>query len=145
MRYNTDQIISSVAFVVFVIFMMQTFVGNKIKYSIWYQSFMPLHSPPHEVFSLIYMHTGSLKNCVLHYIYVIWKVICLRTQGKHAKFKKYVGHSAHVTNVRWTVDDTYLVSVGGADTALMVWSHGAREHSGDSENSDSDSEEDGGM
>ena len=69
-------------------------------------------------------------------------------QGKHAKFKKYVGHSAHVTNVRWTNDDSRLVSVGGADTSVMVWSH-ARAHDreevgGDSDDSDTDSEEEGG-
>ena len=69
-------------------------------------------------------------------------------QGKHAKFKKYVGHSAHVTNVRWTNDDCRLVSVGGADTSVMVWSH-ARAHDreevgGDSDDSDTDSEEEGG-
>ena len=69
-------------------------------------------------------------------------------QGKHAKFKKYVGHSAHVTNVRWTSDDGRLISVGGADTSVMVWSH-ARAHEsedtgGDSDDSDTDSEEEGG-
>lgn len=69
-------------------------------------------------------------------------------QGKHAKFKKYVGHSAHVTNVRWTNDDSRLVSVGGADTSVMVWAH-ARAHDreevgGDSDDSDTDSEEEGG-
>ena len=69
-------------------------------------------------------------------------------QGKHAKFKKYVGHSAHVTNVRWTNDDSRLISVGGADTSVMVWSH-ARAHDreevgGDSDDSDTDSEEEGG-
>ena len=69
-------------------------------------------------------------------------------QGKHAKFKKYVGHSAHVTNVRWTNGDSRLVSVGGADTSVMVWSH-ARAHDreevgGDSDDSDTDSEEEGG-
>ncbi|XP_064621338.1 echinoderm microtubule-associated protein-like 6 [Lineus longissimus] len=68
--------------------------------------------------------------------------------GKFAKFKKYVGHSAHVTNVRFTSDDRYLVSVGGADTALMVWSHvGVGERAsarGDSDDSDMESEEEGG-
>ena len=53
-----------------------------------------------------------------------------------------------MTNVRWTSNDSHLVSVGGADTALLVWSHGsvgdrvcAR---GESDDSDTDSEEEGG-
>ena len=83
------------------------------------------------------------------------------SQGKHAKCKQYVGHSAHVTNVRFSHDDRKLVSVGGADTSVMVWRHnaGSREpvsdetsQSGDpvvtssgfsSEDSDTDSEEEG--
>ncbi|XP_041941967.1 echinoderm microtubule-associated protein-like 5 [Alosa sapidissima] len=69
-------------------------------------------------------------------------------KGKYAKFKLYVAHSSHVTNVRWSHDDALLVSVGGADTCLMVWSHeeqGCREtRQGDSEESDIDSEDDGG-
>ncbi|XP_033122529.1 echinoderm microtubule-associated protein-like 6 [Anneissia japonica] len=68
--------------------------------------------------------------------------------GKLAKFKKYTGHSAHVTNVRWSADDKKLVSVGGADTAIMIWSHdaaGQRDNPcGSSDDSDTDSEEEGG-
>lgn len=38
-----------------------------------------------------------------------------------AKFKKYVGHSAHVTNVRFTYDKQHVISVGGADNAIFQW------------------------
>uniref|UniRef100_A0A671UC96 EMAP like 5 n=1 Tax=Sparus aurata TaxID=8175 RepID=A0A671UC96_SPAAU len=69
-------------------------------------------------------------------------------KGKYAKFKRYVAHSTHVTNVRWTHDDSLLVTVGGGDTCLMIWAHepeGHREFKQcDSEESDIESEDDGG-
>ena len=79
-------------------------------------------------------------------------------QGKHAKSRQYVGHSAHVTNVRFSAGDGQLVSTGGADTAVVVWRYtgGSCDQSVDqsdpsvtrsalyqSEESDTDSEEEG--
>ena len=69
-------------------------------------------------------------------------------QGKYAKFKKYVGHSAHVTNVRWTRNNKHLISIGGADTAVLVWSHVGMSDTrtnacGESDDSDTDDEEEG--
>ncbi|MGH0174886.1 UNVERIFIED_CONTAM: hypothetical protein FKN15_069133 [Acipenser sinensis] len=69
-------------------------------------------------------------------------------KGKFGKFKRYVAHSTHVTNVRWTHDDALLVTAGGADTSLMIWTHEAEGHRDtrqcDSEESDIESENDGG-
>ena len=38
-----------------------------------------------------------------------------------AKFRKYIGHSAHVTNVRFTHDEHHVISVGGADHGVFQW------------------------
>lgn len=37
---------------------------------------------------------------------------CALFQAKH---KRYFGHSAHVTNVRFSCDDKYVISAGGSD------------------------------
>ncbi|XP_036071655.1 echinoderm microtubule-associated protein-like 6 isoform X3 [Oryzias melastigma] len=76
------------------------------------------------------------------------KLFGFPSRGQFAKFKKYVGHSTNVTNVRWSNDDSVLLSVGGGDTALMIWTReppGHKESKAvDSEESDDDTEEDGG-
>lgn len=40
---------------------------------------------------------------------------------KGAKFRKYVGHSSHVTNVRFTLNQDRVISIGGADHAIFQW------------------------
>ncbi|CAI9582753.1 unnamed protein product [Staurois parvus] len=40
---------------------------------------------------------------------------------KFAKHKRFLGHSAHVTNIRFTSGDRYVVSAGGDDCSLFVW------------------------
>lgn len=38
-----------------------------------------------------------------------------------AKFRKYTGHSAHVTNVRFISDKRRVISTGGADHGVFQW------------------------
>ncbi|XP_015263095.1 PREDICTED: echinoderm microtubule-associated protein-like 6, partial [Gekko japonicus] len=40
---------------------------------------------------------------------------------KFAKHKRYFGHSAHVTNIRFSHDDKYVISTGGDDCSVFVW------------------------
>ena len=53
-----------------------------------------------------------------------------------------------MTNVRFSYDDSKLVTTGGADTSVMVWTHISPTEKvtacGDSDDSDTDSEEEGG-
>lgn len=35
--------------------------------------------------------------------------------------KSYTGHSAHVTKVKFTHDDSYIISIGGDDKCVFVW------------------------
>ena len=90
-----------------------------------------------------------MPNCWKSHISTIlsWAGLSV-LQGKFAKYKKYMGHSAHVTNIRFSSGDKKLVTTGGADTALMVFDHivpaGRITQCGDSDDSDIDSEEEGG-
>ena len=48
------------------------------------------------------------------------------SEGTHrlltgAKFRKYVGHSSHVTNCRFTSDKSRVITTGGADHAMFQW------------------------
>lgn len=51
---------------------------------------------------------------------ILYKYPC--TSSK-AEAKKYMGHSSHVTSVRFSPDDTYLFSTGGADAGVFQWRH----------------------
>eukprot|EP00003_Mantamonas_plastica_P008476 TRINITY_DN1744_c0_g1_i5.p1 TRINITY_DN1744_c0_g1~~TRINITY_DN1744_c0_g1_i5.p1 ORF type:complete len:533 (+),score=185.96 TRINITY_DN1744_c0_g1_i5:98-1696(+) len=41
--------------------------------------------------------------------------------SKQSQFKEYLGHSAHVTNVGFNCDDSYVYSIGGGDASLFKW------------------------
>lgn len=42
---------------------------------------------------------------------------------ERSSFVKVVGHSSHVTNVRFTADGTYLISTGGHDKSIFQWKY----------------------
>lgn len=57
-------------------------------------------------------------SCFLLFLWLLHVNMCF---SPGAKFKKYVGHSAHVTNVRWSHDLQWVLTTGGADHALFQW------------------------
>ena len=55
-----------------------------------------------------------------------------------SSFKSYKGHASHVTRVRFSFDDQYLISTGGNDKTSIIWKV-VRED--DKEDEDSDYED----
>ena len=48
----------------------------------------------------------------------LFKFPCpIKSQG----FNRYSGHAAHVSMVRFTADDEYIISLGGADKSVFQW------------------------
>lgn len=41
--------------------------------------------------------------------------------NEKSEFKAYKGHSSHVTRVRFSYDDNHLLSIGGNDKTLIIW------------------------
>lgn len=48
----------------------------------------------------------------------VYNYPCLKNTAEYAEG---IGHSSHVTNVRWNVDDSYLVTCGGNDRCIFQW------------------------
>lgn len=68
--------------------------------------------------SLLNFELQATGQCVDLIVLNLRNTACLSTA---AKFKKYIGHSAHVTNVRWSHDLQWVVSTGGADHSVFQW------------------------
>ena len=51
------------------------------------------------------------------------KIFNWPASGNDCTFHRHVGHMSHVMNVRWTCEDSRVVSVGGNDCATLVWRH----------------------
>jgi len=56
----------------------------------------------------------------------------------NSEFKSFIGHASHVTRVRFTPKDLFLVSTGGNDKTSIVW----RVTEEENDEAESDSEED---
>ncbi|EDO48487.1 predicted protein, partial [Nematostella vectensis] len=70
---------------------------------------------------------NALDACFQHNVMVtgddfgLVKLFKFPSVRKGSKFRKYVGHSAHVTNVRFSNDFNRVISVGGGDHAVFQW------------------------
>jgi len=51
------------------------------------------------------------------------KIFNWPASGNDCNYHRHVGHMSHVMNVRWTCEDSRVVSVGGNDCATLVWKH----------------------
>ncbi|RHY31146.1 hypothetical protein DYB25_005923 [Aphanomyces astaci] len=66
-------------------------------------------------------HSGSLLATADDFGKVkVFRYPCVH---KHAGFVDFLGHSSHVTNVRWSAGDRFLLSTGGQDRCLFQWRH----------------------
>jgi len=54
-----------------------------------------------------------------------------------SQFKEFFGHSSHITTVKFTHNDDYLISTGGNDKTVLVWKTDFGQGGGDAGN-DSD-------
>jgi len=48
----------------------------------------------------------------------LYKFPCLE---KDANFDVYYGHSSNITNLKFTTDNSHLISIGGDDLCVFVW------------------------
>ena len=48
----------------------------------------------------------------------LYKYPCVVEKAGHSS---YLGHSSHVTKVKFTKDDRYVISTGGNDKTVIVW------------------------
>jgi len=50
------------------------------------------------------------------------EVTLFRYPASQKSAKKFIGHSSHVTNVRFSRDDAFVISTGGNDLGVFLWS-----------------------
>lgn len=65
----------------------------------------------HSTFYHIWNSLFILKD--IHILFLLF--LC------QAPSYKYEGHGSHVTNVRFTYNDSHLLSMGGKDTCILQW------------------------
>ncbi|KAI6657030.1 Echinoderm microtubule-associated protein-like 5 [Oopsacas minuta] len=53
--------------------------------------------------------------------YGLVKLFNFPVNKKNATYLQFHGHSAHVTNLRFTCNDDYLVTTGGDDSCVFLW------------------------
>ncbi|KAH9137683.1 hypothetical protein LEN26_005631 [Aphanomyces euteiches] len=74
-----------------------------------------------DVNALDRSHSGSLLAIADDFGKI--KIIRYPCVKKHSGYVDFIGHSSHVTNVRWSAEDRYLMSTGGLDRCLFQWKH----------------------
>ncbi|KAF0698173.1 Aste57867_11158 [Aphanomyces stellatus] len=85
------------------------------------QGMWPPNSDGSDINAVDRSHSGSLLATADDFGKVkVFRYPCVK---KHSGFVDYLGHSSHVTNIRWSANDHYLLSTGGLDRCLFQWKH----------------------
>jgi microtubule-associated protein-like 6 len=83
------------------------------------QGIWPASSDGTDINAVDRSHSGNLLATADDFGKIkLFRYPCAATD---AEAHEYSGHSAHVTNVRWTESDEFVISVGGNDKTVFVW------------------------
>lgn len=48
----------------------------------------------------------------------VFRYPCIKKKSQYVEGR---GHSSHVTQVKWSNDDKFLFTAGGADNCIFIW------------------------
>lgn len=85
------------------------------------QGIWPAEADGTDINSVDRSHNGSFLATADDFGQVkVFNYPCV-TQTPRPRFVAGNGHSSHVTNVRWSLDDSYMLTTGGNDRTVLQW------------------------
>ena len=95
------------------------------------QGFWPAGDDGIDVLAVDRSKSGQVVACVDNFGRL--RLFRYPAVGKGAGFNQYRGHCARTSNVRFSSDDGYVITVGGCDRCVFQWRHEADQAEDDAE------------